>query len=308
MAAFEIGVRQAAMEFDASDLDRDRQIDYDEFSKMVRQREMAIHTEEALRRRFDDMDGDGSGLIDVTEYIKFALRDALARSGAQLTELFQKWDVNGNGVVSIDEFRKAVGALGFEVRDEEIDAIFIELDFNMSGTLELRELKQKLFTKGPAASGDGTAGPVDPRHALRKLDWREGQDKASAALETAKQRNLDSPTAKDAVDVAKQLRSALGRSSARLLDIFRAWDDNADGLISKREFRQAIVSLGFEVPRSEVDALFDMFDRDGSGSIDYRELAKSLRRRERVSALPCPLRPCQLDEKASRLSMPADVG
>ena len=33
--------------FDASDLDRDRQMDFREFSKMVREREMAIHTEEA---------------------------------------------------------------------------------------------------------------------------------------------------------------------------------------------------------------------------------------------------------------------
>ena len=42
-------------------------MDFREFSKMVREREMAIHTEDALRRRFEDMDSDGSGFIEQSE-------------------------------------------------------------------------------------------------------------------------------------------------------------------------------------------------------------------------------------------------
>lgn len=94
LGEFEVGVRQAAMAFDASDLDRNRTLDFREFSKMVREREVAIHTEEALRKRFVDMDTDNSGLIDMSEYVKFALRDALSRSSVQVTDLLavrQQW-------------------------------------------------------------------------------------------------------------------------------------------------------------------------------------------------------------------------
>ena len=40
-----------------------------------------------------------------------------------------------------------------------------------------------------------------------------------------------------------------------------------------------MVALGIDVPRKGVDALFDTFDPDGGGSIDYNELHKALKRR-----------------------------
>ena len=38
----------------------------------------------------------------------------------------------------------------------------------------------------------------------------------------------------------------------------------------------------------QVDALFDIFDRDHSGTVDYRELAKALRRREAMAPTSAP--------------------
>ena len=72
--------RSVAMDMDAHDKDRNRSLDFREFSRMVREREMAIQTEEALRKRFKAMDLDGSGEISMAEFIKFALRDALSRT------------------------------------------------------------------------------------------------------------------------------------------------------------------------------------------------------------------------------------
>ena len=61
------------------------------------------------------------------------------------------------------------------------------------------------------------------------------------------------------------------------MDLFRAWDDDGDGLISKKEFRRVITILGFEdVPRAEVDAIFDELDEDGSGEIEYFEMKKAI--------------------------------
>lgn len=214
------------------------ELDFREFSALVREREMAIHSEAALRRRFSELDIDGSGYIDMPEFIKFALRDALQRSAAEVTFLLAQWDSDGNGTVEREEWRAAINHFGFEARDEEIDAIFDELDFNRSGSLELRELKQKLFEAHSArVDPTGKNEPADPRHRLRPTQWRQGTDDAQKLLD-ATASAAAGVAVKDGTDVRRQLAIMLEKQSARLLDIIRAWDENGDGLIQKSEFRQ----------------------------------------------------------------------
>ena len=55
------------------------------------------------------------------------------------------------------------------------------------------------------------------------------------------------------------------------------WDEDGNGLIAKSEFAVAMPALGLDVPRADIDFLFDSFDGDGSGEIDYHELNKALR-------------------------------
>ena len=61
----------------------------------------------------------------------------------------------------------------------------------------------------------------------------------------------------------------------------REWDADArihrHGLITRKEFRQAMPMLGLDVPRKVLDELFDSWDPDGSGSIEMNELMKALR-------------------------------
>ena len=92
-----------------------------------------------------------------------------------------------------------------------------------------------------------------------------------------------SPTAKP---VTEQLRDALQRSSLRVLDLFREWDTDGDGEISKAEFREAMGVLGFAAAGDEIDALFDSFDTDLSGNIGFKELQKMLR--GHANAAPSP--------------------
>ena len=59
----------------------------------------------------------------------------------------------------------------------------------------------------------------------------------------------------------------------------RCRDENGDGLISRREFHKATLMLGLRASRAAIDRLFDEFDKDGGGTIEYKELHKMLRRR-----------------------------
>lgn len=112
--AFEVGMRQNAMEYDAADVNHDTKLDFAEFSTMIREREAGGHTEDELRARFDSIDENKNDRIDLDEFIRFSLRDALARSSARVIDLFREWDEDDSGSVDLKEFRKAIKALGFD--------------------------------------------------------------------------------------------------------------------------------------------------------------------------------------------------
>ena len=75
-----------------------------------------------------------------------------------------------------------------------------------------------------------------------------------------------------------QLVILLAKNQARVMDLFHQWDTNSDGQISKKEFRRGMLALGFDVQGSEVDGLFTQMDPDGSGTIDFQELSRELRK------------------------------
>ena len=79
--------------------------------------------------------------------------------------------------------------------------------------------------------------------------------------------------------LAARLRDALDANLARAVDLFREWDDDASGTVSRREFRRALALLGVKCERSAADALFDQLDFDGSGKLEYTEIHKNLRKR-----------------------------
>jgi len=73
----------------------------------------------------------------------------------------------------------------------------------------------------------------------------------------------------------------------RIIDVFRSIDSNADGCVSRREFVSVIpivfgeawaAHVGLPLDEATMLALFNSFDTDGSGKIEYRELYEALRR------------------------------
>ena len=97
---FDAGMRHAAQDYDAHDVDQDNKLDFGEFCAMVRDREEGDHTDEELNARFVELDEDGSGKVDMNEYIRWSLRDALSRSSERVIDLFRKWDEDDSGEIS----------------------------------------------------------------------------------------------------------------------------------------------------------------------------------------------------------------
>ena len=251
-------------------------MDFDEFSVMVRAREMGIHTEAALRQRFEELDADGSGYVEMTEFIKFALRDALSRSVIKVADLLESWDTDGDDEVDVYEFRRAVRHLGFSGLNEEIDAVFNEMDRDGSGTLSVREIELKL---------EGGAQPRGMKQqSLRDMSWRANNvdetQLAAAARDASRSISLphgvlaDSEAAQEVRAVA--LLTFLSKNIRNVMHLFRKWDTDADGVLTQEEFTRAVEVLEFELQPGDLEVLWAMLDKDESGCIDYCELSKTI--------------------------------
>ena len=135
-----------------ADLDKDGMLNFEEFCAMVRYREVETYTEEQLRARFDDMDTDGTGLVDLPEFILHCLRDAIVKVKGRAIDIFKIWDEDQSGKIELNEFGKAVVALGFVASREDIAKVFNQLDEDGSGTIEYKELAKML--RGTARAKD----------------------------------------------------------------------------------------------------------------------------------------------------------
>ena len=252
----------AAME---ADIDKDGSLDFEEYCGFIRNREEGEHTEEELRKRFNELDADGSGRIDMNEYLQWSLRDALARSATRIVDLFRMWDEDKSGSIEKNEFFQAIKALGFKIEREDSDKIFRGLDADNSGTLELSELAEKL----KAGHGEELTKHQLQRAPTQKYSGRDAKC-------TRKNMNANYVTAHAAVlpetvkldssselTILAQLREVIQEHRVTLIDLFREWDDDGNGGLDKKEFRRAIATLGYEAPPSTIDAVFASIDDDG---------------------------------------------
>ena len=79
-------------------------------------------------------------------------------------------------------------------------------------------------------------------------------------------------------EILERLQQKLASQWHRVRDLFLATDADGNGRISRSEWALALPNLlGSEFSSSAAAALFDRFDVNGSGDIDYTELHSKLR-------------------------------
>lgn len=207
------------------------------------------------------------------------LRQILQVNFQTVLVLFRHWDEDGNGQISKVEFRRALPALGVAVARDDADNLFDEFDTDGSGEISYVELNRQLHAGAEveldAALQDGAAGEIVVE-AKNKVAIRSGLNTdvitmfgSSAAL-----------SAESETPIIEQLKRALSAPTvlARVIDIFRVWDEDRSGTVSKKEFARALPMLGLHVAREKSDELFEIIDEDGSGQIEYAEMHKKLRK------------------------------
>ena len=94
-------------------------------------------------------------------------------------------------------------------------------------------------------------------------------------LEAEKIRNVTPGTLEEAMLIEKIKKSVFERLSRKgkgtLSDAFRKFDVDHDGQVTYDEFRNGMKNLDSRLTDGHIDILLSQFDKDSSGSIDYRE-------------------------------------
>lgn len=136
---------------------------------------------------------------------------------------------------------------------EVLDELFEIFDDDSSGCISLKEV----------------------HHALRWVDSCENCQKMRSAA------YLSDGT----LSIQEQIRNALAANAVKVLDLFREWDRDGDGLVSEKEFLQAMPMLGIHCAKEEVRLLFATLDGDGDGIITFKEFNRLLKRESEAQVL-----------------------
>ena len=137
---------------------------------MIQKRRRIDGTAEAneseLKSLFVRLDLDGSGTVDLSEYVQWALREALRESKGRVMDLFREWDKDRSNCIDKDEFAQALFSMGFECNKNDINRIWKDLDPDGSNQLDYRELnaclRRSLARKNPSPTVIGGAKKRTP--------------------------------------------------------------------------------------------------------------------------------------------------
>jgi len=180
------------------------------------------------------------------------LRRALATHVKRVMKLFEEWDEDGDGTVSKAEFRLAMRSLtaqwGLRVSREDIECLFDSLDDSGDGLISYSELKEMVREERALLKAEREGG-ADGK---QKKRVHTGADKQKPSVI----KSLVVPVGGKLLDA---LREALERSGRRAIDLFRDWDADGTGMLSRDEFRVALSKLGIQPPAvalADIDALF----------------------------------------------------
>jgi Ca2+-binding EF-hand superfamily protein len=256
---------------------------------------------------FRDWDDDGNGAIDKKE-----MRQAVAALGfeaprKEVDAFFDSIDKDSSGFIEYEEFKKALSDKGAAKATEERRKT-IAAEKRKSEAKAAAEAKKAATTAGEGDDVDDTdvagEGEEDFETGMRqnlmerdvadadqdgKLDFTEfcqfvrDREEGEFTDEYLKTRfdALDAD-ASGKIDMAEylqwSLKDSLARSSQRVVDLFRIWDEDKSGTVDKKEFHKAINALGFEMERYITDAVFESLDDDKSGNLEYKELNEMLRK------------------------------
>ena len=203
---------------------------------------------------------------------------------------FRNFDADHSGDVSFDEFKGFLQHLGYNLSDKQVAMIVNRTDVDGNSTVEFEEFCQQfhehnipaaidgkgnvtaaigevahLATNADGAATDGADGTQPPEESTSGASSPRN-DELMSLDEAAKAEHQDVTARVDTI-IAQLKRKVAQKGSMRT--VFREYDANHDGCISRDEFQAALLNLNLIVTENELDALLTLVDSHHKDEIMY---------------------------------------
>ncbi|KAG6622003.1 uncharacterized protein IUM83_07411 [Phytophthora cinnamomi] len=230
--------------------------------------------------------------------------------------LYDVFDRDGNGQIDFSELASGLSVLCKGARDAKVKAAFRLYDFNADGFISLDEMKRYLTSifkvlyevqpemRQETGVSPEELGVVTAEQAFQEADanhdgklsydefltWYNSPAQAGISSAVAKNAIVDSSLHWMPLNEIKQLTNLAQYEPEEVFEIF-AGEADEDGLLSRDAFNESFRKV-IDGQRSNgargaspetqkklqevIDGLFDLFDRDNSGAVDFGELASGL--------------------------------
>merc|ERR1711998_185071 len=130
--------------FNLFDKDGDGAITAKELGEVMGQ--MGLNpTEDDLQDMINEVDTDGSGMIEIDEFIQLMVMKEKAAGFSQEDEIravFEIFDTDKNGSISHEELRKGMAKFGEYLSEGEVTELIKDIDLDGNGELDFNEFHQ----------------------------------------------------------------------------------------------------------------------------------------------------------------------
>ncbi|XP_037429942.1 neo-calmodulin-like [Triticum dicoccoides] len=118
-------------------------------------------SEEELREMIAEVDTDGNGVVDFSEFLTLLDRK-MHGAGAEdeLREAFHVFDQDKDGFISLDEFRHVMVKLGERLSDVELKEMLREADLDGDGQINYSEFARVMMAKMDTTGSKPSAPPL----------------------------------------------------------------------------------------------------------------------------------------------------
>jgi len=112
-------------------------------------RMMGVKVKEAdLKEIIDEVDDDGSGMLEFEEFTelaaKFLIEEDEEELKNELKEAFRIYDKDGQGFITNDVLREILKEIDPKLTEADLDGIIEEVDEDGSGTMDLDEFMEMM--------------------------------------------------------------------------------------------------------------------------------------------------------------------
>jgi len=225
------------------------------------------------RRKAANVLGDIQLHADSLDTLPEQIRAALHKRKVRVIDLFRQLDDDYSGRISVFEFIKALEELGLRAPEKAVAAVFHSFDHDDDGLIEYAELHTLLIR---SVQRHPRLEPLDTTATMavtvRKAPVKKNDSNVLGAelAHVGTDANLSET-------LPNQIREALHNKLVRVIDLFRQLDDDSSSKISVFEWIKAMREMGLEAPPPAIVAVFNSFDTDKDGYLNYKELDKLLR-------------------------------